>query len=103
MFGVVLRVEEGRPVQDLLSLKGDDEGRHARAMARRVGVALGREPGDLLLTGGRVLNVFTRRVEEADVIVADGRIVGVGRFDWEASRTIPLGGRTVIPGLIDTH
>jgi adenine deaminase len=68
-----------------------------------VAVALGREPGDLLLTGGRVLNVFTRRVEEADVIVADGRIAGVGRFDWEAPRTIHLGGQTVIPGLIDTH
>ena len=35
--------------------------------------------------------------------MADGRVAGVGRFDWEASRTIPLGGRTVIPGLIDTH
>ncbi len=52
----------------------DDEGRPARALARRIGVALGREPGDLLLTGGRVLNVFTRRVEEADIVVADGRV-----------------------------
>jgi adenine deaminase len=93
-------------VRDLLNDPGkreDDEARHSRALARRVGVALGREPGDLLLTGGRVLNVFTRRVEEADIVVADGRIAGVGRFDWEASRTIPLDGRTVIPGLIDTH
>src|SRR4051812_28924065 len=80
-----------------------DDHRHARAIARRVRVALGREPGDLLLTGGRVVNVFSRRVEEADVVVADGMIAGVGRFDWGASRTIDLDGRTILPGLIDTH
>jgi adenine deaminase len=80
-----------------------EEYQHARAIARRVRVALGQEPGDLLLTGGRVVNVFTRRVEQADVVVADGRVAGVGRFDWEASRTIELHGRTIIPGLIDTH
>ena len=95
-------MEEGRPVRNLLRPTGDGS-EDERAIARRVAVALGREPGDLLLTGGRVLNVFTRRVEEADVVVADGRVAGVGRYDWEASRTIPLDGRTVIPGLIDTH
>ena len=72
-------------------------------IARRIRVALGREPGDLLLTGGRLVNVFTRSVEHADVIVADGRVAGVGRFDWQATETLDLDGRTVIPGLIDTH
>ena len=92
-------------MRNLLNRPGDpgDDGPGARALARRVDVAMGREPGDLLLTGGRVLNVFTRRVEDADVVVADGRIAGVGRFDWEASRTIALEGRAVIPGLIDSH
>ena len=78
------------------------DGRNA-PLARRIRVALGREPGDLLLKGGRVVNVFTRSVEEADVVIADGQIAGVGPFDWEASRTIDLAGRTIIPGLIDTH
>ena len=91
-------------MRDLLNhhREGADDG-HDRALARRVAVALGREPGDLLLKGGRVVNVFTRRVETADVVVADGHVAGVGRFDWEATRTVPLDGRTVIPGLIDTH
>jgi adenine deaminase len=96
-------MEEGRPVRDLLNQsRGADEA-HDRALARRIAVALGREPGDLLLKGGRVVNVFTRRIEPADVVIADGRIAGVGRFDWEASRTMPLDGRAVIPGLIDAH
>jgi len=72
-------------------------------IARRIRVALGREPGDLLLTGGRVLNVFTRKVEVADVVVADGWIAGVGRHTWTAAETISIDGLVVIPGLIDTH
>ena len=72
-------------------------------IARRIRVALGREPGDLLLTGGRVVDVFTRSTVEADVVIADGMIAGVGRFAWEAAETIDLAGRVVIPGLIDTH
>ena len=81
----------------------DRDRRHDEALARRVRVALGHERGDLLLTGGKVVNVFTRRVEAADVVVADGRVAGVGRFDWDAARAIPLHGKVVIPGLIDTH
>jgi adenine deaminase len=73
------------------------------ALQRRIRVALGQEPGDLLLTGGEVVNVFTRRVQPANVVVADGWIAGVGPFDWQAPETIPLQGRAVLPGLIDSH
>ena len=45
----------------------------AEALARRIRVALGRERGDLLVTGGQVVNVFNRRVEPADLVIADGR------------------------------
>jgi adenine deaminase len=74
-----------------------------RRLARRIAVARGREPGDLCLTGGRVVNVFTRRVEAASVVLADGRIAGVGPYDWQAQETIRLDGRTIMPGLIDSH
>ena len=74
-----------------------------RVLARRIRVALGQEPGDLLLTGGRVVDVFTGRDGPADVVIADGSIAGVGPYHWSADRTIALEGRTVIPGLIDTH
>ena len=70
---------------------------------RRIGVALGREPGDLLISGGRVVNVFNRRVEPADVVIADGRIAGVGCYEWTADRTISAEGLVLMPGLIDAH
>jgi adenine deaminase len=72
-------------------------------LQRRIRVALGREPGDLLLTGGGVVNVFTRRVQPANVVLADGWIAGVGPYDWQARETVPLHGRAVLPGLIDSH
>ena len=72
-------------------------------LQRRVRVALGREPGDLVLTGGRVVNVFTQKVESANVVIADGWIAGVGPYEWSANDTLALSGQTVLPGLIDAH
>jgi adenine deaminase len=73
------------------------------AARRRIRVALGQEPGDLLITGGQVVNVFNRRVEPADVVIADGRIAGVGCYEWRASRTLAAEGLVLLPGLIDAH
>lgn len=75
----------------------------AAALRRRIAVALGKEKGDLLLRGGQVVNVFTDRIEPANVVVADGWIAGVGPFDWTATQTIDLRGRALLPGLIDSH
>ncbi len=83
------------------SLPTEEEG--LRVLGRRIRVALGHEPGDLLLTGGRVVDVFTGREGPAEVVIADGRVAGVGPYRWTAERTIALEGRTVIPGLIDAH
>lgn len=73
------------------------------ALQRRIRVARGAEPGDVLLTGGQVVNVFTQRLEAANVVIADGWIAGVGPYDWPAHRTLALSGRCVLPGLIDSH
>jgi len=72
-------------------------------LQRRIRVARGLEPGDLLLRNGRIANVFTGRIEPGHVVIADGQIAGVGPYDWQAAETIELDGRPVIPGLIDAH
>ena len=72
-------------------------------LQRRIRVAQGREPGDLLLVGGKVVNVFTLRVEPANVVIADGWIAGVGPYSWEAKKTIALEGRALAPGFVDAH
>ena len=72
-------------------------------LQRRIRVALGKEAGDRLLTGGQVVNVFAGRVEPANVVVADGWIAGVGPYEWRARETIDVRGQAVMPGLIDSH
>lgn len=41
-------------------------------------VALGNDPADLLLQNGRVVDVLTETIYEADVAIADGKIAGIG-------------------------
>ena len=67
-------------------------------LQRRIRVARGLEPADLLLTGGQVVNVFTQRVEPAEIVVADGWIAGVGPQLGPAHHTIALAGRAVLAG-----
>jgi adenine deaminase len=64
--------------------------------------ARGDQPADLALRGGRVVNVFTGEIIEADVAIAGGRIAGVG-LDYEAREEVDVSGLYVCPGLIDSH
>ena len=68
-------------------------------------VARGDAPADLLLRGGRVVNVFTGEVEHADVAIGGGAIAGVGDYSAAppARETLDLGGAFVAPGFVDAH
>ena len=70
-------------------------------LARRLAVARGDEPADLVVRGGRVLSVFTREWLEADVAICDGTIAGLGRY--EGAETLDAAGSYVVPGFIDAH
>src|SRR5216110_3233169 len=70
-------------------------------LARRLAVARGSEPADLVVRGGRVLSVFTGEWVEADVAIADGWVAGLG--DYEGRETVDAAGKYVVPGFIDAH
>ncbi|EJX00014.1 adenine deaminase, partial [gut metagenome] len=65
-------------------------------------VALGNDPADLLLKNGRVVDVLTETIYEADVAIADGVIAGVGAYT-AAKEVIDLQGAYIAPGLINSH
>src|SRR5919198_1481742 len=73
----------------------------AADLARRLAVARGGGPADLVVRGGRVLSVFTREWVEADVAIADGWVAGLG--DYEGREVLDAAGRYVVPGFIDAH
>ncbi|HEY5295561.1 MAG TPA: adenine deaminase [Gaiellaceae bacterium] len=70
-------------------------------LSKRLAVARGDEPADLVIRGGKVLSVFTREWLEADVAIADGWIAGLGSY--EGAETIDATGRWIVPGFIDAH
>ncbi|WP_240530065.1 amidohydrolase [Novosphingobium sp. PC22D] len=69
--------------------------------------ALGAEKADLILHNGKVLTVDDAFHIASAVAVRDGKIVATGGEEivgeYSAPETVDLGGRTLMPGFIDTH
>ncbi len=70
-------------------------------LKKRIDVAAGRQPADLVLKNGRIVNVLSCEIHEGDVAIAGDRIAGIGRYEGE--QTVDLAGRYVCPGFIDAH
>lgn len=66
-------------------------------------------PADLILHGGKVVTVDKAFSIAHAVAVREGRIVAVGTdadvltLKGDRTNVVDLGGRTLIPGLIDSH
>ena len=70
-------------------------------LTRRLAVARGDEPADVVVRGGRVLSVFTREWLETDIAIADGWIAGLG--DYQGHEVVDASERYVVPGFLDAH
>jgi adenine deaminase len=69
-------------------------------LAQRLRAARGEVPADLVLTGGRVANVYTGEWQETHVALYDGVIVGLGDY---TGPQLSMTGRYILPGFIDGH
>ncbi|MHA1400681.1 MAG: adenine deaminase [Candidatus Heimdallarchaeaceae archaeon] len=69
--------------------------------------AMAEKEADIILRGGKVANVLTRELIEADVIIAKDRIVHVGcsteEFEGKKTRVIDVANKIICPGLIESH
>src|SRR5437660_5759745 len=72
---------------------------------RRVQIARGTLPADLLLRNARLVNVCSGECYPADVAIADGLVVGVSDpgTGYRGQEERDLEGRWLTPGLIDGH
>ncbi|MEX2406265.1 MAG: adenine deaminase [Actinomycetota bacterium] len=74
----------------------------ASDLVRRLAVARGDEPADLVLRGGSVLSVFTGELLEADVAISGEHVAGVGQ-SYEGREEVDVAGQILLPGFIDGH
>ncbi len=70
-------------------------------LSRRIALALGQAPADLLIANCRLVNVLSGEIHSTDVAVADGIVLGFGKY--EAREVVDAGGRHLCPGFLDGH
>lgn len=73
----------------------------AEHLQRRLAVARGDAPADLVLKGGRVLSVFTGEVLQADVAICGEHVAGLGSY--HGAEEVDVAGQVLVPGLLDGH
>ena len=74
-------------------------------LQRRIQIARGEVPAELVLRNARLINVCSGECYPADIAVADGRIVGISspNDSYQGWEERDLQGRWLAPGLIDGH
>lgn len=70
-------------------------------LARVIDAAMGRIPADVVIKNCKVVNVFSGVIQEGNIAISGGQIVGIG--DYEGKEVIDAEGRYATPGFIDSH
>src|SRR5438046_3127896 len=77
----------------------------AEQLRALLAVARGDMPADLVMTGGRLVNVLSGEIYPAEVAILGDRVAGVsaeiGRY--HGREMMPLGGHYIAPGFFDAH
>lgn len=66
-----------------------------------IDTAMDRRKADLVIKNCKVVNVFSGTIQEGNIAITDGKIVGIG--DYEGKEVVDAGGRYAAPGFIDGH
>ena len=74
-------------------------------LQRRIRIARGEIPAELVLRNARLVNVCSGECYPADIAIADGRVVGISApgEGYRGHEERDLQGRWLAPGLIDGH
>lgn len=72
-----------------------------RSVQRKLSIARGDRPAELLFKNANLVNVLSGEVYRTNVAVDDGRVVALG--EYEAAKVIDLNGSYLAPSLIDGH
>lgn len=70
-------------------------------LTRVIDVAMGRKEADVVIKNCKVVNVFSGEIQEGDIAISGGQIVGIGNYDGK--EVIDAEGKYAAPGFIDSH
>ena len=73
-----------------------------KTLERRIDQGRGVEKADLVIRNGRFLDLVTGALVPSDIAISGDTIVGT-HGSYSGVREIDAGGRTIVPGFIDTH
>jgi adenine deaminase len=68
---------------------------------RHSDIAMGNIPAEIVFKNAKIINVFTHSIEQADIAIEDGVILGVGTYSGKTE--IDATDKFVAPGFIDGH
>ena len=71
-------------------------------LSRAIRQGQGAEPADLVLKGGKFLDLVTGNLVASDIAITGDRISGTFG-SYEGRREMDIAGKIVVPGFIDTH
>jgi len=71
-------------------------------LCSQISAARAQDEAELVLRGGRLINVFSGELEVADVAISEGVVVGVGP-GYSGREEVDVSGCYLCPGLIDAH
>ncbi len=74
--------------------------------AQLLAVAAGQAKADFVITGGKIVNVYSGEIYDGGVAVVGGRIAAVGDVDYcigDNTKVIDAAGGYITPGFIDGH
>lgn len=76
-----------------------------RELRIRIRAERDRPAGTVVLRGGRIVTMDRGVIQRGDIVVRDGRIVevGAGVKTPAGAHVVDVGGKTIVPGFIDTH
>ncbi|MDR1778870.1 MAG: amidohydrolase family protein [Clostridiales Family XIII bacterium] len=73
---------------------------------KELAAAKGAVPADLVITNGKIVNVYTGEIYDGGVAISGQTIIAVGEVDYaigDGTRVIDAGGNYLTPGFIDGH
>jgi adenine deaminase len=72
-----------------------------KTLKKLIDTAAGRIPADFVIKNGKIADVCSASIVEADIAVSGRFIAGIGRYDGKES--VDARGAYIIPGLIESH